>query len=86
MIELTPDHQQFVESEVASGGFQDANAVVREAVERYRRSKSVGSENDHEDTVRDLQAALGDVEAGRVRPFAEVDAEIRAKHGFSQLQ
>lgn len=82
MIELTPDQQQFIEAEVAAGGFRDANAVVQAAVELYRRAKSPSVDDDFDDTVRDIQATVADVEAGLVRPFAEADAEIRAKHGF----
>lgn len=29
-----------------------------------------------------IRAGIEDMEAGRVRPLEDVDAEIRAKHGF----
>jgi len=82
MIELTPEQQRFIEAEVAAGDFSSPSAVVQAAVELYRQAKSRDPNHDIDDAVIDVAEALADVEAGRVRPFAEVDAEIRVKHGF----
>ena len=34
------------------------------------------------DDLASIQAGIADMEAGRFRPFAEIDAEFRAKHGI----
>ncbi len=34
------------------------------------------------DDLASIRAGIADMEAGRFRPFAEIDAEFRAKHGI----
>ncbi|MEQ8846491.1 hypothetical protein [Botrimarina sp.] len=78
MLELTPDQQRFVESEVAAGGFSDASAVVQAAVELYRRAKPASADR-YQETVLELHAAIPDIEAARGRPIGEVYTAIADK-------
>jgi hypothetical protein len=37
----------------------------------------------HAEAIEDIRRGMQDLEAGRFRPFEEVDVEIRKKFGFS---
>lgn len=80
MIELTPEQQQFVEAQVASGGFKDPAEVVRAGIDLLRKS----TERDYAETVQELQETVPDMEAGRGRTVEEADAAIREKLGFAK--
>jgi hypothetical protein len=43
-------------------------------------------QQEHDDTLDALHEAIADVEAGRVHPFDEVNAEIRRKHGWNSAE
>jgi len=80
MIELTPEHQQFVEAQVAAGGFKDPAEVVRAGIELLRKA----AEHDYTETVQEIQQAVPDMEVGRGRTIEEADVAIREKLGFSK--
>lgn len=78
MTLLIPDDiNSRIEALVASGDHPSAEEVVRSAVSALERERS---------EIAAMQEGLDDVEAGRVRPLAEVDAEIRAQFGIGQRE
>lgn len=70
-ITLTPQAEAALKSLMAVGVSAD------EAIEQALREKA---ERDVERAA--IQAGIDDMEAGRVRPFAEFDSEFRARHGI----
>ncbi len=68
---MSPELEQFVQQEVASGRFSDREAFIAHAV----RIVQV----DREETIAGIQAGLDDMAAGRVEPLAEAIASIRRK-------
>jgi Arc/MetJ-type ribon-helix-helix transcriptional regulator len=75
--EVPPDVAQLVDEQLRSGPYQSADDVLREALHALADRNS--------DLVA-IQAGLEDLNAGRIRPLAEVDAEIRASLGFAPRQ
>ena len=65
----------FLADEVKNGG---ANKSPEELLHTWRA--------DHAGAIEDIRQGIQDIEAGRFRPFEEVDAEIRKKFGFSPKQ
>lgn len=82
MIELSPELERFVQREVAAGAFTDVNAVIEAAVEHYRQSKQLAPTEDYSETVRELDEAVADMEAGRGQTIDQVDASIRSRLGL----
>ncbi len=62
----------FLNYEVKNGG---ANKSPEDLLHLWR--------TEHAEAVEDIRQGIRDFEAGRLRPFDEVDAEIREKLGFS---
>jgi len=81
MIELTPEQNQFVETQIATGNFKDPSEVIQAGIELLRKTSA---QQEYDATVKEIQAALPDIEAGRGRPLEEADAAIRKKLGFSK--
>lgn len=69
--QFPPDIDKRVQQHLASGKFEDENDVLREAIELLDRSRA-----DHES----IERGIADMQAGRVRPADESNAEFRAKH------
>lgn len=65
-----PDVSQRVKSQLAKGSFESEDEVLRAAMSALER--------ENEDLAA-IWAGIEDMEAGRYRPFSEVDAEIRKK-------
>ena len=65
----------FLADEVENGG---ADKSPEELLQTWRA--------DHAGAIEDIRQGIQDLEAGRFRPFEEVDAEIRKKFGFSPKQ
>lgn len=80
MIELTPEQQQFVESQVSAGGFKNPTEVIQAGIDLLRRS----AERDYQETVAEIQKAVPDIESGRGRTVEEADAAMREKLGFGK--
>jgi len=80
MIELTPEQKQFVEAQVATGGYKDPSEVVQAGIDMLRRA----AELDYAETVQEIQDVIPDMEADRGRTIEEVDASIREKLGFAK--
>ena len=69
------DIAQRVGRQIASGLYSDEDDLLRDAIDAL--------EHQQRDLVA-IQAGIKDMEAGRHRPFSEIDAEIRQKFGFQQ--
>jgi predicted transcriptional regulator len=64
-----------VKSQLATGLYPTDDDVLRAALSALER--------EHED-LDAIQAGIDDMEAGRYRPFAEIDAEFRQKHKIAR--
>ena len=73
--ELPPDVHEEIKQRMASGQYDSEEDVLRDAMRALRVQ-------DRE--IAAIQAGIDDMEAGRVRPFEDVDAEIRDDFGFSK--
>jgi hypothetical protein len=63
----------FASERVGNGGAES----LEDLVSQWRAS------HDYHETVAEVRGCMADMEAGIGRPLEEVDAEIRAKHGFA---
>jgi Arc/MetJ-type ribon-helix-helix transcriptional regulator len=70
---LPPDVDQRVKSQLAMGLYQTEDDVLRAALSALER--------EHEDLVA-IQTGISDLEAGRFRAFAQIDAEFRQQHNI----
>lgn len=72
--ELPIDVYQEIKQCVASGQYATEDDVLREAIRALKF---------RDEEIAAIKAGTGDMEAGRVRSFEVVDAEIRREFGFS---
>ena len=74
-----PDLYRLLQEQMAAGNYSSEDDVLRDALlaldERRRSILEIDLE-----VVEGIRRGLADVRAGRVQPFAEFDAEMRAKH------
>ena len=70
--------QLFLAEQVASTG---RTKSPEELLRLWRQRQQ-----EQDDTLDALHDGIADMEAGRVQPFAEVNDEIRRKHGWSSNQ
>ena len=75
--ELPPDVARQVRQRVASGRYANEAEVLRDALAALES---------RDQQLAAIQAGIDDMEAGRVRPFNQADAEIRKQLGFSEPQ
>jgi len=80
VIELTPQQQQFVDAQVASGSFHDPSAVVQAGIELLRRAAA----GEHAQTAEELAAAIPDIESKRGKTIEAVESAIRQKLNLGQ--
>jgi predicted transcriptional regulator len=75
-LDLPSDVSASLNSFIVHDGYRDEVEVIRDALSalEYRRN------------VAAIQEGVDDMEAGRYRPFEEVDAEIRKKFGFKAAE
>lgn len=71
-LSIPADLVPSIRSFVATGRYPDESTVMRQAMALLQRQENIAA----------IQAGIDDIEAGRCRPLAEVDKEIRAKFGF----
>lgn len=76
MPTISPDLEQFVEQEVASGRFADRDAVIAHALALLRR--------DREEAVVGIEAGLRDVAAGRTQPLDVAFDDLRKELGVRE--
>ncbi len=73
--ELPPDVREEIKQRMASGQYDTEDDVLRDAMRALRMQ---------DEEMAAIQAGIDDMEAGRLRSFKEVDAEIRDDFGFSK--
>jgi Arc/MetJ-type ribon-helix-helix transcriptional regulator len=71
-LQVSPDVESSVRALIGHGGYASENDVLRNAIAALKREKDIEA----------IQRGNDDLNAGRYRPFEEVDAEIRKKFGF----
>jgi len=71
---LPSDVQNQISQHIATGHYASEDDVLRAAL------RALGER--HEELAA-IQAGIDDSEAGRVRPFDDVDADLRRQFGFS---
>lgn len=74
MAAISPELEQFVEQEVASGRYADRDAVIAHGLALLRR--------DREEAVAGIAAGLADVAAGRVQPLDQAFDGLRREFGI----
>lgn len=75
MLELTPQQQQFVDSQVAAGIFQEPSEVVGAALALL---------NERQREYSQLQSAIAQVERGEYEPLDIVDVKRRGRERRGQ--
>jgi len=73
-LQLPSDIDTALQSFLVGGRYENEAEVLREALAMLKR---------RDGDLAAIQEGIEDEAVGRVRPFEEIDAEIRAKHGFS---
>ena len=63
-----------IDDRLATGKYASEDEVLQRALRALR---------EYDETVGDIQEAMADEAAGRLRPLHEVDDEIRRKLGFT---
>lgn len=63
-----------IEDRLATGKYASEDEVLQRALHRL---------TEYDETVSDIQEAMDDEAAGRLRPLRDVDDEIRRKLGFT---
>lgn len=70
-----PDVGQRIHSQLERGRFQTEDDVLRAAITALERENA---------DLAAIQDGIADIEAGRFRPFAEIDAEFRRTHNLAE--
>lgn len=70
-----PVLDQLVREELATGAYRSEDEVLVEAMQALR---------DRDEAIAGIQEGLSDLDAGRVRSLADVDSELRTKHGIAR--
>ena len=78
-VNLPPELQHFVESQVRAGSFASADEVLQVAVARLRDDQTWAESLDDEDRAA-IAEADAEIAAGLDRPWEEVKAELRQKY------
>jgi Arc/MetJ-type ribon-helix-helix transcriptional regulator len=72
--EFPNDIQQMIDLQMATGRYVSQDQLLFEALRTL---------SDYDQAVADIQEGMEDERAGRLRPIAEVDADIRRELGFA---
>jgi Arc/MetJ-type ribon-helix-helix transcriptional regulator len=76
-MQLSSDVSARIDAYIATGQFTNQDEVMRAAL--------TALEEQREDWAA-IQAGIADMEAGRFRPFAAADADLRKKHNIPRNQ
>ena len=71
-LQVPADIEASVRAFVTSGQFASEEEVLRNALAALKHQRNVAM----------IKQGVADLEAGRYRPFDEIDAEIRQRFGF----
>lgn len=66
---ISPDLEQFVQTEIASGRYQSRDAVIEDGLRLLQR--------DREDAIEGIRLGLADVAAGRVQSLKDAFEDLR---------
>ena len=72
--QFPPDVEHLVTEQMRHGAYKTPDDVLRDALQALA---------ERNDDLAAIRAGVDDMEAGRLRPLAEVDAEIRKNLGFA---
>jgi predicted transcriptional regulator len=70
-----PELDRLVRAELATGIYRSEDDVLVEAMQALR---------DRDESIAGVREGLADLDAGRVRPLGDVDAELRTKYGIGR--
>lgn len=70
-----PMRDRLVRDELATGIYNSEDDVLVEAMQALR---------DRDEAIAEINEGLSDLDAGQVRPLADVDAELRTRHGIAR--
>ena len=73
--QLPPDIDQRVPSQIAIGIYQTPAEVLNDALDALERQNA---------DFESIRAGIEDENAGRMRPLADVDLDMRKRFGFPQ--
>jgi len=74
-LQLPPDVDLSIKSFLIDGRYASETDVLREALAALKRES---------EEVAAIQIGVDDMEAGRYRPFEEIEVEIRKEFGFKE--
>ncbi len=77
-----PDLQSMFQEQMSAGNYQSADDLLRAALRALSEQRHIVVEDEDPATIEGIRRGLADVAAGRKRPFAEFDAEFRAKRNL----
>jgi len=75
--QLPADLTETIQSLLATGKYASQDDVLRDALAALRQRDL---------DLAAIAAGIADMEAGRYRPFVEVDAEFRKRHGIPRAR
>lgn len=75
------DVQRLVEQQMSAGNYNSEDDLLRDALRALDEHRQSIVEKDPV-VIEGIRRGLADMAAGRGRPFAEFDAEFRAKHNI----
>jgi len=73
--QFPPELDQLVKRQLASGGFDDEDAVLIAAMRSLEQRQA---------DLAAIREGIDDMEAGRVRPLREFDADFRTRKNIPQ--
>ncbi|MBI3837037.1 MAG: type II toxin-antitoxin system ParD family antitoxin [Planctomycetia bacterium] len=75
--QLPSDVTQTIQSLIATGKYASQEDVLRDALDALRQ---------RDEDLAAITAGIEDMQAGRYRPFVEIDAEFRQRHNIPRTQ
>ena len=85
-VTLSPETQQLIADQMARHGYSTADEWVRDVLERIDDGAPVGVNDDlglDPDVLADIARSEGESDRGETYSWAEVEAEIKAKHNIA---
>lgn len=70
-----PELDQLVRDKMATGEYASADELLLEAMRALV---------DRDEAIAGIREGIDDMEAGRIRPLEDVDAELRKKHHIAR--
>ena len=80
-VSIEPDLAKFIEDEVRSGRYDSPDAAVNAAVSRLKAEQELLAEEVDDEDVAAIEEGLAQLDRGETRPWEQVRAEFKAKHG-----